>query len=159
MAAVWWLLDGRYSFLSEFPQGSPAHHPWWLQSMVSVTSFVYWYGKKYSISHTCAQLVSHVWLFATPWTVACWAPRSMGFPRQEYWSSVPFHPPGGLPDQGMELLSPALVSGFSTTEPLGSPCSHTCPALFWTSFPFRSPQCIKQSPLCYIVCSLFYSIA
>ena len=31
------LLDGRYSFLSEFPQGSPAHHPWWLQSLMIVT--------------------------------------------------------------------------------------------------------------------------
>ena len=33
---------------------------------------------------------SHVQLFATPWTVACQAPLSMGFPRQEYWSGLPF---------------------------------------------------------------------
>ena len=37
VTAVWWLLDSRYSFLSEFPQGSPAHHPWWLQSLMIVT--------------------------------------------------------------------------------------------------------------------------
>ena len=47
VAAVWWLLDGRYSFLPEFPQGSPAGHPYWLQK--TVTSFVYWYGRKDSI--------------------------------------------------------------------------------------------------------------
>ena len=38
-------------FFPEFPQGSPAHPPWWLQSLMTVTSFVYWYGKKYSIYH------------------------------------------------------------------------------------------------------------
>ena len=35
------------------------------------------------------KLLSHVWLFATPWTAAHQAPRSMGFSRQEYWSGVP----------------------------------------------------------------------
>ena len=38
----------------------------------------------------------------TPWTIACKAPLSMGFPRQEYWSWLPFPPPGNLPDPGME---------------------------------------------------------
>ena len=41
---------------------------------------------------------SHVRLFATPWTVACQAPPSMGFSRQEYWSEFPY--PGNLPDPG-----------------------------------------------------------
>ena len=41
---------------------------------------------------------SHVRLFATPWTVACQAPMSMGFFRQEYWSGLPCPPPGDLPD-------------------------------------------------------------
>ena len=40
------------------------------------------------ISHTCAQLFSHVWFFVTPRTVACQAPLSMGFPRQEDWSGL-----------------------------------------------------------------------
>ena len=48
--AVWWLLDGRYSFLPEFPPGSPAHHPCRLQLLVTMTSIVYWYRRKYSIS-------------------------------------------------------------------------------------------------------------
>ena len=39
-------------------------------------------------------------LFATPWTVAHPAPLFMGFPRQEYWSGLPFPPPGTLPTQG-----------------------------------------------------------
>ena len=41
--------------------------------------------------------LSHVRLFATPWTVAHQAPPSMGFSRQEYWSGLPFHSPGDLP--------------------------------------------------------------
>ena len=45
---------------------------------------------------------SHVRLFETQWTVACQAPLSMGFFRQEYWSGLPCPPPGNLPDPGME---------------------------------------------------------
>ena len=47
-------------------------------------------------------------LFATPWTVAYQAPLSMGFSRQEYWSGLPFPPPGDLPDPGIEAASPTL---------------------------------------------------
>ena len=46
------------------------------------------------------KLLSSVWLFVTPWTVACQAPLSMGFSRQEYWSGLPFPSPGGLPSPG-----------------------------------------------------------
>ena len=61
---------------------------------------------------------SHVWFFVTPWTVALQAPLSMGFSRQEYWSGLPWPPPGGLPDPRTEpvsLMPPALVGGFFTT--------------------------------------------
>ena len=70
---------------------------------------------------TCvhAQLLSRVWLLVTLWTVACQALLSMGFPRQEYWSVLPFPPPGDLPDPGMEPTSPALAVWFFTTEPPG----------------------------------------
>ena len=44
---------------------------------------------------------------ATPRTVAHQAPLSMGFPREEYWSGLPFLPPGNLPDPGIEPGSPA----------------------------------------------------
>ena len=45
----------------------------------------------------------------SPWTVARQAPLSMGFPRQEYWSGLPYSSPGHLPDPGIKLMSPALV--------------------------------------------------
>ena len=44
----------------------------------------------------------------TSWTVARQAPLSMGFPRQEYWSGLPFPSPGDLPNSGIEPRSPAL---------------------------------------------------
>ena len=54
------------------------------------------------------KLLSYVWLFATPWTVAHQAPPSMGFSRQEYWSGLPFASPGDLPNPGIDPTSPAL---------------------------------------------------
>ena len=48
----------------------------------------------------------------------------MGFPRQGYWSRLPFPPPGDFPDPGIEpesLASFALAGGFFTTEPSGKP--------------------------------------
>ena len=55
--------------------------------------------------------------FATPWTVACQAPLSMGFSRQEYWSGLSFPSPGDLPNPWIEPTSPALPGGFFNTEP------------------------------------------
>ena len=54
--------------------------------------------------------------FVTPWTVACQAPLSMGFSRQESWSGLPFPSPGDLLDPGIEPMSPALAGGFFTAE-------------------------------------------
>ena len=54
------------------------------------------------------KLLSRVWLFVTPWTVAYQAPLSMGFSRQEYWSGLPFPSPGDLPNPGIEPWSPAF---------------------------------------------------
>ena len=48
---------------------------------------------------------SHVQLFVTLWTVAHQAPLSMGFPRQEYWSGLPFPSSGNLPHPGIEIVS------------------------------------------------------
>ena len=59
--------------------------------------------------------LSRVRLFVTPWTVAHQALLSMGFSRQEYWSGLPFLPPGDLPDPGIEriyLMSLALTVAF-----------------------------------------------
>ena len=57
----------------------------------------------------------------TPWMVAFQAPLSMGFPRQEYWSGLPFPSQGDFPDPEIKLEFPALAGGFFTTEPLGKP--------------------------------------
>ena len=61
--------------------------------------------------------VSHIRLFATPWTVAHQASLSMGFHRQEYQSGLPFFSPGNLPGPGIKPPSLALAEGFLTTEP------------------------------------------
>ena len=52
----------------------------------------------------------------TLWTVACQAPLSVGFSRQEYWSVLPCSPPGDLPDPGIEPGSPALQADSLLTE-------------------------------------------
>ena len=57
----------------------------------------------------------------TPWTVACQAPLAMGFPKQEYWSGLPFPSLGALSEPGIQPVSPALAGGFFTTEPPGKP--------------------------------------
>ena len=58
----------------------------------------------------------------TPWTLARLAPLSMGFSRQEYWSGLPFPPPGNLPNSGIEPGSPALQAVFNVWATRGS-CS------------------------------------
>ena len=73
------------------------------------TSFVFWCFSV--LCYVCCAVLSRVWLFATPWTVARQAPLSLGFPRQEYWSGLPFPSPGDLPDPGIEPTSPALQTG------------------------------------------------
>ena len=65
--------------------------------------------------------LSHVQLFATPWTVAYQAPLSIGFSRQESWSGLPFPSPGDLPDPGIEPRSPALQADPLLSEPPGKP--------------------------------------
>ena len=99
------------------------------------------------------QLLSHVRLFVTPWTITCQAPLSMEFSRQEYWSGLPFPSPGDLPNPKMEpasLASPALAGSFITTSYLRSPWEYWIPnylklpgwqklsqQLAEISFPFR----------------------
>ena len=64
---------------------------------------------------------------ATPWTVARQAPLSMGFSRQEYWSGLPFPPPGNLTDPGIEPAHVSYVflprqAGSLPLAPPGKPC-------------------------------------
>ena len=75
-------------------------------------SFHNWVIALCSVTHSYLTLV-------TPWTVAHQAPLSMEFSSQEYWSRLPFPPPGDLPYSGIEpssLASPALAGGFFTTS-------------------------------------------
>ena len=60
----------------------------------------------------------HVWLFATPCTVACQAPLSMEFSRQGYWSGLPFPSPGDLPGPGIEPVSPTSPHWQPNSLPL-----------------------------------------
>ena len=86
-------------------------------------------GSAFESDNLCmrAQLLSPVWLwlFGTPWTVAHQAPLFMGFPRQEYWSELPFPTPGELPNSGIEPASPAApaLAGelLTNTELPGKP--------------------------------------
>ena len=64
-----------------------------------------------------AQLLSCVQLFVTPQIIACQAPLSMGFSRQEYWSGLLLPTPEDLPNPEIEPVPPALTGGFFTTEP------------------------------------------
>ena len=64
---------------------------------------------------------SHVQLFATLWTLACQAPLSMGFSRQEYWSGLPCPPLGDLSNSWIEPRSPTLFMDYLPAEPQGKP--------------------------------------
>ena len=64
------------------------------------------------VAQSCTTLV-------TPWTVTSQALLSMGFPRQKYWSGLPFPPPGDLPNPGTEPKSPTLQADTLASEPLG----------------------------------------
>ena len=65
------------------------------------------------VSKSCPTLV-------TPWTVACQAPLSMEFSRQEYWSGLPFPSPRDLPNPAIEPRSPALQADSLPTELQGT---------------------------------------
>ena len=88
-----------------------------------------------SASHCMCDVLSHVQLCATPWTVAHQVPLSMGFSRQEYWAGLPYPSPGCFPNSGIEpasLASPELAGMFFTTsDTWEAPCmllssSHPC---------------------------------
>ena len=80
-----------------------------------------------------------VWLFVTPWTVACQALSSMGFPRQEYWSGLPFPSPGDLPNP-TEPTSPALqADSWLLSHQRSSQIIHS--SILSTSLSELSPSC------------------
>ncbi|CAI9165670.1 unnamed protein product [Rangifer tarandus platyrhynchus] len=87
-------------------------------SVITVTATLYQQPTVYSKERKVESL-SHVWLFVTPWTVACQAPLFMGFSRQEHWSGLPFPPPGDLPGPGIKPGCPTLQADALHSEPPG----------------------------------------
>ena len=75
----------------------------------------------------CVCVLGHVWLFATPWTIARQSPLSMEFSRQEYWNGLPFSSPGDLLNPGIEPESPALKADSSLSGPPGKTSSFLNP--------------------------------
>ena len=112
--------------------------------------------------------LSRLRLFETLWPVAHQAPSSMGFSRQEYWSGLPYHSPGDLPDPGIKPGSPTLEADSFQSEPPGKrkgKVTQSCPTLcdpmgfrvhgilqarilVWGAFPFSrgpsQPRCQTQ---------------
>ena len=79
------------------------------------------HGQRFTAVLTVLRCVQ---LFVAPWTVACQASLSMGFPREEYWSGLPYPPPGDLPDPGIEpesLAFPKLQADSLPLSHLGRP--------------------------------------
>ena len=66
----------------------------------------------------CAQSLSHVSLFVTPWTAACQTPLSVRFSRQESWSGLLLPTSGDLPDPGVEPVPPASPTKQVNSSPL-----------------------------------------
>ena len=79
-------------------------------------------------NHACmhAKSFQYVRFFATPWTVACQAPLSIGLSRQEYYSGLPCPPPGDLPDSGIKPTSPVASALQADSLPLVPPGKLLC---------------------------------
>ena len=94
-------------------------------------------------------LFSRVWLFAILWTIACQAPLSMGFSKQEYWSELPFPFPGHLPDPGIareSLAAPALQADSLPLNHQGSPLALSISQFGLTAFQVSRISCGWQLP-------------
>ena len=89
----------------------------WATSLHFTSNYVY--NGMERIRKWKSKSLNSVWLFATPWTVACQAPLSMEFSRSTYWSGLPCPPPGNLPNPGIKLRSLTLQVDSLPVEPPG----------------------------------------
>ena len=139
----------------------------------SISSLLSWLPEPYSVSHIISlELLGKCWRggrrkggegredwvlsnSATPQTVVHQVPLSLGFSRQEYWSELPFPPPGDLPDPGFEPRSPTLQVNSLLSKPSGKPLNYWDSLLHnfsvadfvifrfiphsWLPFPFLKP--------------------
>ena len=90
-------------------------------------------------------MLSPVQLFLTPWAAARQAPLSMEFPRQEYWSGLPFPPPGDLPNPGIKpisLAAPTFAGGFFPIVPPGKSLEMNS-GYFWVLLVFTSSDYLE----------------
>ena len=85
-----------------------------------------WLPPSNAMQLRCALLLSRGPALVIPWTVACQAPLSTGFPRQEYWSGLPFPTPGDLPDPGTEPASLAPRTGRQILYLCATGEAHAC---------------------------------
>ena len=107
-------------FISNFKLNTTScEDTWWIVGIGTPKSVLPFSCEESSVS--VKPVFSCVLLFETPWTAACQAPLSMGFPRQVYWSGLPFPISGDLLDPRMEPVSPVLVGRFFTCVPPGKP--------------------------------------
>ena len=120
---------GGWQHLLDHSLGSPhshmeARHCWWLWHFL----FIDMAGHIFISHDPTWRMCMYSWSTVVsdsviPWTEAHWAPPSVGFSRQEYWSGLPF-PSQDRPNPGVELvslMSPALADRFFTTESPGKP--------------------------------------
>ena len=100
---------------------------WKIQNKVTYSSTMWVFSYWVVFVYACVFSQSRVRHFGIPWPVASQAALSMGLPRQEDWSELPFPSPGDLPDPGIKLvfLMSLALAGRFTTEPPGKPSSTT----------------------------------
>ena len=101
-------------------------------------------SKLFFVYCVCLRSVAKLCFFATSWTVACQAPLSIGFSKQEYWSGLPFPPPGHIPYPGIEPVSPAWQFSPVVNDPLAMQENAG-----WIPGPERSPGQGHGNPLQY----------
>ena len=120
---------------------NPHNNLLWKISLSPFYRWADWCGNRLKDLELCPACLlscfSRVRLFVTLWSIACQAPQSMGFSRQEYWSRLPCPPPGYLLDPGIRaasLMPPALAGGFFITS------MKSWKTLLLTSAEFPSPS-------------------
>ena len=91
---------------------------WWHWQLNS-NRIPVWDSLGIEVKWTEVKSLSHVRLFVTPWNIAYKAPLSTEFPRQEYWSGLPFPSPEDLPNPGIKPRSPTLQADTLPSEPRG----------------------------------------
>ena len=129
-------------------------------------------GQPPTTKGSACQSCSRIQLFMIPWTVACQAPLSMEFSKQEYWSAQPFPSPGDIPNQEIKSRSPALQADSLPYEPSGKPTkdcsvvalqSLSCVRLFMTPWtvatrllcPWDSPGRNIEAGCCFLLPGIF----